>query len=945
MKAFVLIAFVVESLADSSRFKSCENSSFCVRFKAWSRLTSRPDRQLKLDNVNTDQAYSTGVVDFAFNVKSTAEAESNYGVTISVNTASAVVRVRMDDTRSSNPRRRYRIPDGDVVVPPQEKPLSRYTYTTSAEMTSIQVRNLYRLEVEHSSFKIRVFNKNGHLVQVINAKNTLAFEKYRKDSREVCTDQRSDPACHPEINPTGAWDETFGRFRDVKIYGPSLVGIDVEHVESVSVHGLPEHTTGFNLPFSTDFRFFNADVFQYPLDSGSALYGSIPLLTSLHSNPSPSVSAILWLNPSDTFVTLDRSSSSGISSSWVSETGIIDFAIFVGPSPADILKQYHYLTGLPTLPPIFALGYQQSKWGYKSQEEVMAISHRFTAEQISLDVLWLDIQYTDDKKYFTWDPTHYGNPEQLVAALTADERKLVTIIDPHIKADSSYSVFSSLQERDFFVKLPDTRSDFTGDCWPGKSSYPDFTRPDVRAFWGSLYSYNHFHGTSPDVWIWNDMNEPSVFDGPEMSFPRNLVHAGNIEHRELHNLYGMYYHRSTYEGLLKRDNMNIPRRPFVLSRSFFAGSHRFGPIWTGDNNSEWSHLKASIPMLLSLSISGMSFSGADVGGFFGDPSKELYIRWQQAGAAFYPFYRCHAHHDSKYREPWTFDDETTKLVKNAISLRYMMLPYWYTQFALYAIEGLPIIRPMWFDFMSKDIGTFADPKLSAILENQVMVGDKILVRPIVDPGVTSVTVYLPDSKSWWYTLDGSSFFEGGQTIEFPVTLKTIPVFVKAGTILPLKRTERMSTKQMKNDPYTFRVYEALVTYEAPTGLLYMDDEESMDYAMHENFALIRLEYEGELKWTQIGGKRDDIADLNQVVGIEVVNKKGLTVVRTVGSSSSFSLGNDMEKDRWMYLVIVVFALIGVAVIAMYMLRRRRGRNVLPRSVHELVSLTSFNRED
>lgn len=307
-------------------------------------------------------------------------------------------------------------------------------------------------------------------------------------------------------------------------------------------------------------------------------------------------------------------------------------------------------------------------------------------------------------------------------------------------------------------------------------------------------------------------------------------------------------------------------------------------------------------MLLSLSISGMSFSGADVGGFFGNPPKELYIRWQQAAAAFYPFYRCHAHLDSKYREPWTFDSETTNLVRDAINLRYMMLPYWYTLFGLYALDGLPIIRPMWFDHMSSDRSTFDDPKLAKILEKQIMVGDSVLVRPVVEEGISVVSVYLPLSGSWWYTFDGSQKFQGGQTIEFPVTISTIPIFVKSGTILPLKKQIRLSTRRMKNDPYTFRVFENIASEDSstpPSGYLYTDDEKTMDYVLNENYLFSRVEFtrREELMFTKIAGKRESAEPV--IDSIEIVNQDGLRVVRK---------GYDYGRNFYLIFSLVGFLL-------------------------------------
>jgi len=495
----------------------------------------------------------------------------------------------------------------------------------------------------------------------------------------------------------------------------------------------------------------------------------------------------------------------------------------------------------------------------------MEINDRFDDENISCDILWLDIQHTNGKRYFTWDPQNYPNPgEMLDHVATASGRSIVAIVDPHIKVDSSYYVYSESLAGDFFVKKNSAdMKPFQGDCWPGTSSYLDVTRSDVRAYWATLFNYNKYVGSRPNLWIWNDMNEPSVFNGPEMSFPRDAIHGTGVEHRDVHNMYGIYYHRSTFEGLLARDDQ--PRRPFVLSRSFFVGSHRYGPIWTGDNAAEWSHLKISVPMLLSLSVAGMSFSGADVGGFFGDPSKELYIRWQQTAAAMYPFFRCHVHLDNKYREPWTFDAETTRLVREAIDMRYQLLPYWYTLFAEYAMEGLPIIRPIWFD----DLSSATNP----LVEEEVLVGSKILVRPILEKGVDSVDVFFPgDSSTIWYPYSGYSsagdHYTGGSKISYRVGLGTIPIFVKAGSIIPMKLTKRKSSLLMRNDPYSVRVFPDNNGY--AEGMLHVDDEEGMGYRSGD-YARVKLMYHrGEFRYEKISGKRG----IDNLVFSDVINGKG-----------------------------------------------------------------------
>lgn len=254
-------------------------------------------------------------------------------------------------------------------------------------------------------------------------------------------------------------------------------------------------------------------------------------------------------------------------------------------------------------------------------------------------------------------------------------RKLVTIVDPHIKRDDQYSVHHEATQKGLYIKTKDGKQDFDGWCWPGSSSYLDFTSPHVREWWAQQFRLDKYVGSSLDLFIWNDMNEPSVFNGPEVSMPKDALSLSGVEHREWHNLYGLYMQMATQQGLIDRAlplsstpsllsslqaavrSNNIPEsqkpRPFVLTRSFWAGSQRYGAMWTGDNLARWDHLEIAAPMLLSINLAGLSFAGADVGGFMGDPSAELFTRWFQSGA-FTPFFRGHAHHDTKRRVSFLF---------------------------------------------------------------------------------------------------------------------------------------------------------------------------------------------------------------------------------------------------------------------------------------------------
>ncbi len=866
----VFCAILLGPVRTSSKFKSCLDASFCRRFRSWKDRADRPLLEVVHADSPIEDLY-TGAVTAGFKVRSLQETAPNYGIQLIFPRDIPYIRFQVDDISNSSGRRRFRIPEGDIASEqriPHGTIKSRLTSDYGEALSVFSLPGKYRVEVVHKNFAIKVLNEKGEPVIVINSKNFFAFEKFRTHTGDICLDGTTDDmSCNTHADTSGLWTETFAGFVDSKPRGPSAVGLDVEFIEADSVFGLPEHTLPFNLPVFSEssssaaeatpdyeeIRFFNGDIFNHPAHSKAALYGSIPMITALHKSGA-SASGLVWLNPSETYVALTRRNevAKNIETTWVSETGIIDLLILTGPTPSAVLEQYHAFSGKSPLPPVFAIGFHQSKWGYESQEDVEQVSSNFETHKVPLDVLWMDIQHTEGNRYFTWN-AHYSDPLGLANSVGSLGRKLVAIVDPHIKVDSSYSVYSSAKGIDAFVKNGDTNTDFQGECWPGTSSYMDFFRSDVREFWAGLFNYSTYNGSSRNLYIWNDMNEPSVFNGPEMSMPRTALHGnGSVEHREIHNIYGQLFHRSTFEGLIARDGPENRRRPFVLSRSFFVGSHRYGPIWTGDNQASWEFLKLSVSMLLSLAVSGQSFSGADVGGFEGDPSKELFIRWHQLGAMAYPFYRCHSTLKSKRREPWSFDAETLDIVRANIETRYALLPYWYTAFALHSLDNKPIIRPLWFDFMS-DTNTFRDYTAT---EEEMLVGESILVRPVLTEGSSSVNVYLPGEGEVWYDFAEPEMdaVNGMQRMQVEVDLQRIPVYIRGGSIIPMKLQKRSSTEMMKNDPISLRIF---LKNSQATGLLYLDDEDSMKYLDSGDYALVRINYkEGVVTCEKISGNRD-----------------------------------------------------------------------------------------
>jgi mannosyl-oligosaccharide alpha-1,3-glucosidase len=325
------------------------------------------------------------------------------------------------------------------------------------------------------------------------------------------------------------------------------------------------------------------------------------------------------------------------------------------------------------------------------------------------------------------------------------------------------------------------------------------------------------------------MNEPSVFNGPEVSMQKDLKNLNGEEHREWHNLYGMLFQRSTMEGLIRR-NKGENIRPFVLSRAFFAGSQKYGSIWTGDNAAEWSHLEIASPMLLSLNVGALSFVGADVGGFFGNTDAELMTRWMQAGA-YQPFFRGHAHHDAKRREPWMFGEETLVRLRKAAMARYALLPFWYTVFHEAGETGMPVMRTMWMQY----------PEIESLypVDDQFLIGSDLLVKPVTAPGVVESVVKFPGDDAWYDTeslIVVSTQSKKGTVhdVSVPSDLDKIPVFQRGGSIIPRKLRLRRSSHTMAHDPYTLYVAPDASGY--ASGSLYMDDETTFNHIKKNEFA-------------------------------------------------------------------------------------------------------------
>lgn len=458
-----------------------------------------------------------------------------------------------------------------------------------------------------------------------------------------------------------------------------------------------------------------------------------------------------------------------VTSFWA-QGGEMNYYFIYGPQLESVVCNYTNLTGLAELPPLWSLGYHQCKWSYYPESRVKEIAQKFRELKIPCDGIYLDIDYMEGFRCFTWNKEYFPDPKRMVKELSDDGFKTIVIIDPGIKIDEDYDIYKQGLEKDYFCKRADGPH-MIGKVWPGECVFPDYTNPAVRDWWRDL-----FKELITDIGvkgIWNDMNEPAVMEVPNKTFPDDVRHDydGNpCSHRKAHNVYGTQMARATYEGVKK---YGYPKRPFVITRSAFSGAQRYGSSWTGDNVATWEHLWVANNQVQRMCLSGMSFTGSDIGGFAEQPGSELYIRWIQLGV-FHPLCRTHSSGHHGDQEPWSFDDETTDISRKFIELRYTLLPYLYTAFYKYTTEGIPVIKSLvYYD---------QDDYLTHFRNDEFIFGNHILVCPILEPNSKGRRMYLPRGE--WYNFWDNTFWNGGRELWVDADIDTIPIFVKAGAIIP-----------------------------------------------------------------------------------------------------------------------------------------------------------------
>ena len=579
-------------------------------------------------------------------------------------------------------------------------------------------------------------------------------------------------------------DELGFHYEEFYDKGGNVVKMSKKAQKKEAFYGLGDKPTQANLR-GKRVQNWPTDEYAFTKDK-DPIYKAVPFYIGLHDQQAY---GIFFDNSFKTYFDFCHERHD-VTSFWA-QGGEMNYYFIYGPKIENVVSNYTNLTGLPELPPLWALGYHQCKWSYFPESRVREIASTFRKLEIPCDGIYLDIDYMDGFRCFTWNKEHFPDPKKMVKELADDGFKTIVIIDPGIKIDENYEIYKQGVENDYFCKRADGPY-MIGKVWPGECCFPDYTKPEVREWWSDLFK--ELISEIGVKGVWNDMNEPAVMEVPTKTFPDDVRHDYDghpCSHRKAHNVYGTQMARATYEGVKK---YGYPKRPFVITRSAFSGAQRYGSSWTGDNVATWEHLWVANNQVQRMCLSGMSFTGSDIGGFAEQPGSELYIRWIQLGV-FHPLCRTHSSGHHGDQEPWSFDDEATDISRKFIELRYTLLPYLYTAFYQYTTEGIPIIKSLFY-FDQDDL-------LTHFRNDEFIFGEKILVCPILEPNSKGRRMYLPRGE--WYNFWDNQKLTGGKELWVDADIDSIPIFVKSGSIIPRYPVQQyvgeLDIEELKLDVY------------------------------------------------------------------------------------------------------------------------------------------------
>lgn len=622
---------------------------------------------------------------------------------------------------------------------------------------------------------------------------------YDKDGTLLCADYRGDRIPRFTL-PESLIELIKQEGHEVNLTGS--VDCPVQCVKVLDkadcIYGLGDKTGVLNKRYY-EYENWNSDIPDPHEDNFKALYKSIPFFITLKEK---GVYGIFYDNTFKSYFNFGKENDNYYS--FGSDNGNLDYYFIGGDYMPDIVSGYTYLTGRMPLPQKWTLGYHQSRWGYENEETFRDIAGKLKANRIPCDAIHFDIDYMDRYKVFTWNTTRFTDAKAMLSDFSKEGIKAVTIIDPGVKVEKDYPMYEEGMAGGYYAKTP--KGDiYINVVWPGDAVYPDFGNPAVRKWWGE---HLRFYTDLGVAGIWNDMNEPASFNGP---LPNDVVFTDEDRpstHAEMHNVYGHNMAKATYEGWKNLTG----KRPFVITRACYSGSQKYTTAWTGDNQSLWTHLRMAIPQQCNLGLSGMPFIGTDIGGFGADTTPELMARWVQVGC-FSPLFRSHCAKGSMNQEPWLFGEEVLSVFRKYVELRYSLLPYFYDLCRVCEQTGLPVIRPLVLHY-ENDINV-------RNMNDEFLVGEFLLVAPVVEQGATKRLVYLPDGV--WYDYWTHKEYQGGQYYPADAPLDVCPIFVKAGAVLP-KAPAQMYVGEIPDPELILEVWPGVGSY-----VHYRDNGEDFAY--------------------------------------------------------------------------------------------------------------------
>lgn len=643
-----------------------------------------------------------------------------------------------------------------------------------------------------------------------------------RDPRTAHLPQRPFPGYITQPAPIGAAPARPSRSHPAPRFGLHK-GWRIAHIPTASgtsLYGTGEQA-GPLLRNGLTRTLWNTDAFDYD-DRSPSIYQSHPWVLAVRADGS--AFGVIFETTARLVINLHG----GISAMQRVHPGVASppVTIIERDTAQGVLSELARLTGHMPLPPLWAIGYHQCRWSYEPASQVREIAAGFRARQIPCDVLWLDIDYMDGFRCFTFDQEKFPQPKELMSDLHEQGFKVICMIDPGLKVDPAYAPYAQGRELGHFVT--DARgNEFQGEVWPGACAFPDFTSSVVRAWWAQLYQ--PFMALGIDG-VWNDMNEPAVFKGVQKSMPATNHHRADADlggpgpHEFYHNIYGMQMARATRAGI---EQANPTKRPFVLTRASFLGGQRYAAMWTGDNRADWRHLRWSISMTLNMGLSGQPFAGPDIGGFIENSDPVLFARWMGIGALL-PFARAHkikwtveGKVPAKMHEPWELGEACEATCRRALQRRYRLMPYLYTLFHEASRSGAPVVRPTF----------FADPTNPRLRseDTSFLLGDSLLVRcdvlpPHADGTRVGPASPFPIGPAHWRRVEvlGPA---GSPDADLPET------YVRVGSIVPVGPVMQF-TGEKPTDPLTLLV--ALDDAGTATGTLYEDQGEGHAHAAPTN---------------------------------------------------------------------------------------------------------------